>query len=234
MTSYKEPLVRLSGNRLITTSLAVSHHFGKKHAHVLRDIQLLECSPEFGASNFRLSSYTTSQGKQLPMYEITRDGFSFLCMGFTGRAAAQWKEKYIAAFNALEQQALQAPTAPFRLEAHMATLAQGMTALLAQNQLVHRYIALLEMNQKSKRRIKREDEAIIRQLHDEGMRQADIARLLRISATSVNRILHGEYKFSDSPAGKGISELLEEMLAREQAQLSAALITLPHDSEVRS
>lgn len=129
---------------------------------------------------------------------------------------------------------MQAPTAPSRLETHMATLAQGMTALLAQNQLVHRYIALLEMNQKTKRRIKREDEAIIRQLHDEGMRQADIARLLRISATSINRILHGEYKFSDSPAGKGISELLEEMLAREQAQLSAALVALPQDAEVRS
>lgn len=234
MTSYKEPLVRLSGNRLITTSLAVSNHFQRNHKDVLSAIRSLDCSPEFNKRNFTPITYTDGRGRQKPAYEITRDGFSFLCMGFTGRAAAQWKEKYIAAFNALEQQALQAPTAPSRLEAHMATLAQGMTALLAQNQLVHRYIALLEMNQKTKRRIKREDEAIIRQLHDEGMRQADIARLLRISATSVNRILHGEYKFSDSPVGKGISELLEEMLAREQAQLSAALVALPQDAEVRS
>ena len=79
------------------------------------------------------------------------------------------------------------------------------------------------MNQKGRRRIKREDEAIILQLRDEGLSQADIARLLRISATAVNRIIHGEYRFSDSPAGKGISELLEEMLAREQQQLAATL-----------
>lgn len=220
MTSYKEPLVRLSGDRLITTSLAVSQHFNKKHQHILEAIRNLECSPEFGASNFRLSSYTTSQGKQLPMYEITRDGFSFLCMGFTGAVAAAWKEKYIAAFNAMEQE-LQQPAS--RLETHMAQLAAGMNTLLAQNRMVHKYIALLEMNQKGRRRIKREDEAIILRLRDEGLSQADIARLLRISATAVNRIIHGEYRFSDSPAGKGISELLEEMLAREQQQLAATL-----------
>lgn len=220
MTSYKEPLVRLSGDRLITTSLAVSHHFNKRHGHVLRDIQNLDCSAEFRERNFTLSSYTDGRGRQKPAYEITRDGFSFLCMGFTGAQAAAWKEKYIAAFNVMEQE-LQQPAS--RLETHMAQLAAGMNTLLAQNRMVHKYIALLEMNQKGRRRIKREDEAIILRLRDEGLSQADIARLLRISATAVNRIIHGEYRFSDSPAGKGISELLEEMLAREQQQLAATL-----------
>ena len=220
MTSYKEPLVRFSGNRLITTSLAVSNHFQRNHRDVLTTIRSLDCSPEFRERNFTLSSYTTSQGKSQPMYEITRDGFSFLCMGFTGAQAAAWKEKYIAAFNAMEQE-LQQPAS--RLETHMAQLAAGMNTLLAQNRMVHKYIALLEMNQKGRRRIKREDEAIILRLRDEGLSQADIARLLRISATAVNRIIHGEYRFSDSPAGKGISELLEEMLAREQQQLAATL-----------
>lgn len=220
MTSYKEPLVRFSGNRLITTSLAVSNHFQRNHRDVLTTIRSLDCSPEFRERNFTLSSYTTSQGKSQPMYEITRDGFSFLCMGFTGAQAAAWKEKYIAAFNVMEQE-LQQPAS--RLETHMAQLAAGMNTLLAQNRMVHKYIALLEMNQKGRRRIKREDEAIILRLRDEGLSQADIARLLRISATAVNRIIHGEYRFSDSPAGKGISELLEEMLAREQQQLAATL-----------
>ena len=80
MTNYKEPLVRLSGNRLITTSLAVSQHFGKKHTHVLEAIRNLEVSQSFRESNFRLSSYTTGQGKSQPMYEITRDGFSPPCL----------------------------------------------------------------------------------------------------------------------------------------------------------
>lgn len=101
--NYREPMVRFSGNRLITTSLAVSQHFGKKHLHVLRDIQQLDCSAEFNESNFGLIEYTDGRGRQKPAYEITRDGFMFLCMGFTGKSAARWKERYIVAFNALEQ-----------------------------------------------------------------------------------------------------------------------------------
>ncbi|WP_301818284.1 Rha family transcriptional regulator [Neisseria maigaei] len=100
-----QSLVRQSGNRLITTSLDISRNFGKKHAHILRDIKHLECSKEFNESNFGLVYYTDAKGEKRPMYEITRDGFVFLCMGFTGSAAAQWKEKYIAAFNALEAEA---------------------------------------------------------------------------------------------------------------------------------
>lgn len=100
MTS--QPLVRHSGNRLITTSLAISNNFNKKHKDVLRAVENLECSQEFRKRNFAPTSYKTSQGKVLPAYEITRDGFVFLCMGFTGAQAALWKEKYIEAFNALE------------------------------------------------------------------------------------------------------------------------------------
>lgn len=100
MTS--QPLVRHSGNRLITTSLAISNNFNKKHKDVLRAVENLECSQEFRKRNFAPTSYKTSQGKVLPAYEITRDGFVFLCMGFTGAQAALWKEKYIEAFNRLE------------------------------------------------------------------------------------------------------------------------------------
>lgn len=103
-----QPFVRLSGgDRLITTSLAIANHFNKKHLHILRDIKRLDCSPQFRQSNFGLSYYSNSQNKQQPMYEITRDGFMFLVMGFTGRQAAIWKERYITAFNQLEQEAFE-------------------------------------------------------------------------------------------------------------------------------
>lgn len=105
MTNHN--LVQVSGSRLVTTSLDIAQNFGKKHAHVLRDIGNLECSQEFRESNFGLSSYLTSQNKEMPMYEITRDGFVFLCMGFTGASAAYWKERYIAAFNSMEQHIIQ-------------------------------------------------------------------------------------------------------------------------------
>lgn len=103
MVNYKEPLVRVTGgDRLITTSLAVSQHFGKKHKNVLQAIETLDCSAEFNGLNFQPIYYTDGRGRQKPAYEITRDGFMFLCMGFTGAAAAVWKERYIMAFNTLE------------------------------------------------------------------------------------------------------------------------------------
>ena len=40
--------------------------------------------------------------RELPMYLMTRDGFTFLAMGFTGKVAAQFKEAYINAFNEME------------------------------------------------------------------------------------------------------------------------------------
>jgi hypothetical protein len=52
------------------------------------------------------------QGKEQPCYRLTRDGFVFLAMGFTGKDAAQWKEAYITAFNKMEQELLaKQPTA---------------------------------------------------------------------------------------------------------------------------
>lgn len=36
---------------------------------------------------------------------MTKDGFTFLVMGYTGSLAAHFKEKYIAAFNEIEAKA---------------------------------------------------------------------------------------------------------------------------------
>lgn len=90
-----------------TTSLAIAERFGKRHADVLRAIEALDCSKEFTERNFALSAYRDSTGRALPMHHITKDGFMFLAMGFTGKEAAAWKERFIAAFNAMERQLLE-------------------------------------------------------------------------------------------------------------------------------
>ncbi len=90
--------------RLITTSLKIAEKFDKEHAHVLRDIRDMECSDTFRQSNFGLSSYKSAQGKSLPMYEVTKDGFTILAMGYTGKEATKFKEDYINAFNAMENE----------------------------------------------------------------------------------------------------------------------------------
>lgn len=106
MTS--QPLVTINGGDILTTtSLAISQHFGKRHKDVLRAIEQLDCSPEFARRNFAPSSYNNSQNKPQPMCTITRDGFVFLCMGFTGEQAALWKERYIRAFSEMEEELIQ-------------------------------------------------------------------------------------------------------------------------------
>lgn len=72
----------------------------------LKAVKPLDISEEFRERNFALSKIDYQNGnikKQLPMYYITRDGFMFLVMGFTGKMAARWKEAYIKAFNEMEK-----------------------------------------------------------------------------------------------------------------------------------
>jgi Rha family phage regulatory protein len=88
-----------SNDDIKTTSLLVAEKFGKLHKDVLRKIHTLECSTEFTQRNFAPSEYKDESGKSNTMYEMTKNGFMFLVMGFTGKAAAQIKEAYINAFD---------------------------------------------------------------------------------------------------------------------------------------
>lgn len=99
-------LVEIQGGQLVVNSLKVAEKFGKAHRDVLKAIRNLDCSEDFILRNFAPSSYTNRQNKTVPCYLLTRDGFSFLCMGFTGKEAARWKEAYIRAFNQMEKQLL--------------------------------------------------------------------------------------------------------------------------------
>ena len=59
---------------------------------------------EFNARNFALVEYRDAKGEARPQYLMTRDGFTFLAMGFTGAKAARFKELYIAEFNRMEEE----------------------------------------------------------------------------------------------------------------------------------
>lgn len=98
----KELVFKGESNQVLTNSLLVAEKFGKEHNKVIRDIQNLSCSDEFRAANFGVSSYISLQNKELPMYVMTKDGFSFLVMGYTGVKAGMFKEEYIKAFNKME------------------------------------------------------------------------------------------------------------------------------------
>jgi Rha family phage regulatory protein len=102
-----EALVLLSPSRKdVTTSLIVAEVFGKQHGHVLRDIENLSCSDSFRLSNFgelyEIKQLPNNGSRKDPYYEITKDGFSFLVMGYTGEKAGEFKEKFITEFNKRE------------------------------------------------------------------------------------------------------------------------------------
>lgn len=96
------PALEARAGQITATSLQVAEHFGKRHPDVLRAIRKLEVSEEFSRCNFAPRDYFDERGKVQPMYDITRDGFAMLAMGFTGKEAVRWKEAYISTFNAME------------------------------------------------------------------------------------------------------------------------------------
>lgn len=96
------PSVELVHGQPMVSSLTVAEHFRKRHLHVLRDVRDLDCSAAFRQSNFGSANYTDAQGKPRESVRMTRDGFVFLVMGYTGAAAARVKEAYIQRFNEME------------------------------------------------------------------------------------------------------------------------------------
>jgi len=84
------------------SSRQVAEEFGKEHYNVLRDIENLDCSAEFTALNFEVSKYKDPSGKWNKEYLMTKDGFTFLVMGYRGKKAARFKEAYIRRFNEME------------------------------------------------------------------------------------------------------------------------------------
>lgn len=89
-------------------SLFVAKFFEKNHKDVLRDIRNITeptsgLSEEFSRRNFEPSKYTDERGKKQPCFEMTRDGFTLLAMGYTGAKAMKFKELYIRRFNEMEQ-----------------------------------------------------------------------------------------------------------------------------------
>ncbi|HGJ5877509.1 MAG TPA: Rha family transcriptional regulator, partial [Arsenophonus nasoniae] len=101
------PKVTIHNGKAITTSQDVADYFGKRHDDVLKKIRNLDCSSDFHARNFAEMFQKINIGKgakrESKYYEMTKDGFVFLVMGFTGKKAAQFKEAYIAEFNLMER-----------------------------------------------------------------------------------------------------------------------------------
>lgn len=97
-------LVVIKNNQVVVSSRQVAEKFGKEHKHVLDSIREILKAENSAVRFFQENRYKVEgNNKSYPEYLMNRDGFTLLAMGFTGKEALQWKLKYIAAFNEMEQ-----------------------------------------------------------------------------------------------------------------------------------
>ncbi|EAJ2619803.1 phage regulatory protein, partial [Campylobacter coli] len=78
----------------------------KQHKDILEIIRSKIRNKEiqnFNGRNFSPVKYRDAKGEMRPAYQLTKDGFSFIAMGLTGRKADKFKIAFINAFNEMEK-----------------------------------------------------------------------------------------------------------------------------------
>lgn len=103
------------GKQVFCTSLDIARVFEKRHADILRIVKGFENDDDmrdFNERNFALTYKDTQirgfdkvsgKTRKDKIYLVSRDGFSFVAMGLTGKEARKWKIAFINAFNKMEQ-----------------------------------------------------------------------------------------------------------------------------------
>ncbi|EHJ7723669.1 Rha family transcriptional regulator [Campylobacter coli] len=94
--------LNIKENKVFINSLDLAKVFNKNHKDVLETTKN-QPQNDFTESNFILSTYKDKKGELRPCYNLTRDAFSLLVMGFTGEKAYKWKVEFIKAFNEMEK-----------------------------------------------------------------------------------------------------------------------------------
>lgn len=180
----------LNGQTPVVSSLDVARHFQRRHSHILRDIDRLRSilPKSFTAPNFGLSEYTDTTGRKLISYLLTRDAFSLLVMGMTGKAAIQWKLRYIEAFNALEAAALDRQAELAREAGYRQGREETLALPAVKKERQAGYLAGMKEGEKlQKRRDGLRQLMRIRAYREKGLTQAEIGRILGISRDAVKR-----------------------------------------------
>ena len=101
-----ENLVQIIGRQVVVSSRQVAEHFGKRHSDVIKAEKHILDLQDTGVKVcwFDEHQYIDAKGEHRKEYLMTRDGFSLLVMSFNNtRDVLQWKLKYIAAFNKMEE-----------------------------------------------------------------------------------------------------------------------------------
>lgn len=137
----RNPVVYIDGGEAVADSRDVAAFFGKDHRRVLQTIRELSCSPDFRRHNFVPFKNNDLTGEYTSHVMMTKDGFMFLAMGFTGGKAARLKEQFIAQFNAMEAELTrQAARSEFQVPS---TLSEALRLAADQAETIEQQTALI-------------------------------------------------------------------------------------------
>ena len=97
------PVVFAKSGVAMANSRDVAVYFEKNHRDVMRDVRNVIALDSRCERKFALTSSPVHQPnggvRMEPSYDMDRDGFTLLAMGFQGRKALAFKLAYIEAFN---------------------------------------------------------------------------------------------------------------------------------------
>lgn len=115
MNAVQTPVVTVVNGNATTLSTDVADFFEKRHDDVIKAIRKIVSSLSADRlGNFAETVVTRANPSggapiKSKAYRLTRDGFTFLAMGFTGARAQEFKWAYIDAFNKMESALRQCP-----------------------------------------------------------------------------------------------------------------------------
>ncbi|AKQ08258.1 anti-repressor Ant [Bacillus phage PBC4] len=103
-------IVFIENNEVVTDSLKVSEVFGKRHDNVIQAIENILEMEENAKEYFKECDYINvhatgiNKNRKYKKYDLTKEGFTLLVMGFTGSEAMKFKMMYMNEFNRMEQE----------------------------------------------------------------------------------------------------------------------------------
>ena len=111
------PALQVRDGTVFANSTDVAEFFDKQHKHVLRDIRNLQrtLTAQNRTAWFRTASREQKTGfgtRRIETFDMTRDGFALLAMGFTGEKALGFKVILIEEFNRMERELSHQPALP--------------------------------------------------------------------------------------------------------------------------
>lgn len=144
----RHPVVFARDGEAFANSRDVAAYFDKHHRNVLGAIDsLIAMDSDLALRDF-VSGYFTLQAtgtQRHRMFDMTRDGFLVLAMGFTGATALRFKRKFIEAFSLMETELRKQIPVDVRDPKQLARIALQLTGLVEEQQrAIVRQAAIIE------------------------------------------------------------------------------------------